>query len=393
MNCPFCAGQGTVYASEDRFAVTSDSKLIADESTVSYCPRCGCFYRERRAAQPERIEKVYSEYDLYAPSGRDEARVAFDVSADGIPKSVRELDFLSRFADVPQKGRILDYGCNHGLFLRAFLERYPEWEGTGADIEERYRQSFAGHLPASARYCCLPHEEPGSGFDVICCSHVLEHLPEPAAALRDMASRLAPGGILFIQAVNPLLNPFFHVIFEQHHHFTPAGLRHVLELCGLHLHCINTDWIGKEIAVIAARGPAAGDVCSGLDMEATALQVGRHAESVRAVMAALARIAGSGTPVGIFGASIMGTWMASRLEGLVQCFVDENTALQGGRHLGLPVVPPDKAPAGLPLLCAMPEHMARKLLRRLGEVCPGVLIAPPFSSTPLGGSEGTSHED
>ena len=173
MNCPFCAGQGTVYASEDRFAVTSDSKLIADESTVSYCPRCGCFYRERRAAQPERIEKVYSEYDLYAPSGRGEARVAFDVSADGIPKSVRELDFLSRFADVPQKGRILDYGCNHGLFLRAFLERYPEWEGTGADIEERYRQSFAGHLPASARYCCLPHEEPGSGFDVICCSHVL----------------------------------------------------------------------------------------------------------------------------------------------------------------------------------------------------------------------------
>ena len=72
MNCPFCAGQGTVYASEDRFAVTSDSKLIADESTVSYCPRCGCFYRERRAAQPERIEKVYSEYDLYAPSGRGE---------------------------------------------------------------------------------------------------------------------------------------------------------------------------------------------------------------------------------------------------------------------------------------------------------------------------------
>ena len=39
--------------------------------------------------------------------------------------------------------------------------------------------------------------DPDRSFDVVMAAHVLEHLPEPQAALSEMARVLKPGGVLF----------------------------------------------------------------------------------------------------------------------------------------------------------------------------------------------------
>jgi SAM-dependent methyltransferase len=48
---------------------------------------------------------------------------------------------------------------------------------------------------------------PGSGFDLVHARLVLEHLPDPAAALTAMAQALRPGGWLLAESADPMLQP------------------------------------------------------------------------------------------------------------------------------------------------------------------------------------------
>jgi SAM-dependent methyltransferase len=48
---------------------------------------------------------------------------------------------------------------------------------------------------------------PGAGFDLVHARLVLEHLPDPTAALAVMAAALRPGGWLLAEAADPMLQP------------------------------------------------------------------------------------------------------------------------------------------------------------------------------------------
>ncbi len=110
-------------------------------------------------------------------------------------------------------GRVLDLGCGRGGILE---ELHPR-AGWAVGIDPDWA-SLAGHrlpsLPrAAARAESLPF--PRASFDVVCCSWVLEHLPEPERALREVARVLAPGGhFIFVtpNAAHPLirLNRLLH---------------------------------------------------------------------------------------------------------------------------------------------------------------------------------------
>jgi SAM-dependent methyltransferase len=94
--------------------------------------------------------------------------------------------------------RVLEVGCAHGYTL-ARLER--EFETVGFDISEYAIERSKTIAPGSATYVAamgeeLPPEIEKGRFDLILAKYVLEHLPDPAAALRQIARLLAPGGVL-----------------------------------------------------------------------------------------------------------------------------------------------------------------------------------------------------
>lgn len=102
--------------------------------------------------------------------------------------------------------RVLDLGCGRGGVMEVLHGQAGRVIGVDAD-----RRSLAEHrLPtlarAAARAEALPF--PAGAFDLVCCSWVLEHLPDPAQALREVARVLAPGGhfvFLTPNARHPLL--------------------------------------------------------------------------------------------------------------------------------------------------------------------------------------------
>jgi 2-polyprenyl-3-methyl-5-hydroxy-6-metoxy-1,4-benzoquinol methylase len=93
-------------------------------------------------------------------------------------------------------GSLLDLGCGPGAFSAVALAR--GWRTAGLDVNP---QSVARCHSRGLEAICDVFPSPalaGRTFDVIVMNDFIEHLPDPAAALRAAAELLAPGGIVFI---------------------------------------------------------------------------------------------------------------------------------------------------------------------------------------------------
>jgi len=136
------------------------------------------------------------------------------------------------------QGRLLDVGCGNGSYLSVM--RTLGWDVTGVDVDER--------AVAVCRARGLPVfqgtlEEagfPDGSFDVITMNHVIEHVPDPLALLRECYRILSPRGCLGI--VTPNVRSLGHRLFrgnwrglEPPRHlclFSPVTLRNSVQLAG-----------------------------------------------------------------------------------------------------------------------------------------------------------------
>jgi 2-polyprenyl-3-methyl-5-hydroxy-6-metoxy-1,4-benzoquinol methylase len=98
------------------------------------------------------------------------------------------------------QGRLLDFGCGSGKFLRRM--HALGWDVTGIDFGEeavkRVRESGLRALHGT-----LPQEElkPGT-FDVVTMRQALEHVPDPRATLKHAWELLDRGGLLLVAVPN-----------------------------------------------------------------------------------------------------------------------------------------------------------------------------------------------
>lgn len=94
-----------------------------------------------------------------------------------------------------ERGRLLDVGCWTGSLLEAAGELGWDAEGIDPSAWAVSRAIERGHRAAEG---VLDDDglEPGE-YQVVACCDVLEHLVDPAAAVRRIAELLEPGGYLF----------------------------------------------------------------------------------------------------------------------------------------------------------------------------------------------------
>ena len=144
-----------------------------------------------------------------------------------------------RGAAAGRPPRVLDLGCGSGAFLARLAARGCECHGTELTPVTAQR---ARAVPGLAlRTGPLTQDAyPDAHFDVISLWHVLEHLPDPDAALRACRRWLAPGGVLLLAVPNLEswqarlfrgawfhLDPPFHLF-----HYGTRSLRGCLEANG-----------------------------------------------------------------------------------------------------------------------------------------------------------------
>lgn len=96
--------------------------------------------------------------------------------------------------------RILDAGCGDGVITGSLRESFPQARVVGVDADavrlERARRSCRGVVFARADVDRQPWS--ASAFDVVICHHVIEHVPDDAAVLKECRRVLRPGGSLIL---------------------------------------------------------------------------------------------------------------------------------------------------------------------------------------------------
>jgi len=164
---------------------------LAVQSEVVRCDDCGLIYLW---PQPVRPLDFYP-YN-YAPHVGQPKPASADVACS-IGRR-RGLLRKARLANQYQQRALLDIGCAAGEFI-AVIRALDGWMLWGMDRSERAvrhaRQYFGvdvwvGDVPG------LPL--PNRSIGVVTMWHVLEHLPQPLAALRDIARVLQPDGVLML---------------------------------------------------------------------------------------------------------------------------------------------------------------------------------------------------
>ncbi len=126
--------------------------------------------------------------------------------------------FLTGLID-PQ--RVLDVGCGPGWILEQVRAFYPNAKLYGVDVIDR---TLPGVDFQRLDLDLDPLPFPDGFFDVVICTHVLEHLHHPARAAGEFGRVLRTGGGLYIEtpAARATLVPFgLHSFWDDPTHVRP----------------------------------------------------------------------------------------------------------------------------------------------------------------------------
>jgi SAM-dependent methyltransferase len=127
--------------------------------------------------------------------------------------------------DLPAQASILEVGCGDASFtqyLAAHSSHVTAIDISTAQIERNTR----AHPKIKFLQHDVAHPFPFANemFDVIWCSEVLEHLFDPAFALREMHRALARGGRLLVTVpYHGLFKDVLIALFKWDEHFSPAN--------------------------------------------------------------------------------------------------------------------------------------------------------------------------
>jgi GT2 family glycosyltransferase/2-polyprenyl-3-methyl-5-hydroxy-6-metoxy-1,4-benzoquinol methylase len=130
----------------------------------------------------------------------------FALSANERGEAVAEL--LAKHVEIAGKQH-LDVGCAYGGFVVAFSKRGAD--SRGFDIDPAWLQlgkaNFRDARSEFTTYCLDVTQSQDIAdfkgrFDIITCNDVIEHVSDPATALRNMSQMLSPGGIAYLEIPN-----------------------------------------------------------------------------------------------------------------------------------------------------------------------------------------------
>jgi SAM-dependent methyltransferase len=152
--------------------------------------------------------------------------------ADFVDIYVSWLTASLREAAPQARGRFLDVGCGDRRFEPLFT-RYVE-SYTGVEHEAVYASTHAAQRSTKPDVLYdgkrLPFET--ASFDSMLCADVLEHTPDPAGLIGEMARVLKPGGKIILTA------PFAFRLHEEpydYFRYTLHGLNTLFESAGLRI--------------------------------------------------------------------------------------------------------------------------------------------------------------
>jgi SAM-dependent methyltransferase len=235
-SCPICgssddrhlfAEQRLDLAQLDEHAFASRKRPEHMRLRLVECPGCDLAY----ASPVPSPEALAGAYDAAAFDTAEEARYAARTYAE---------ELRGALAGLPERRGALDIGTGEGAFLAELLALgFSEVGGV-----EPSRAPIEAADPAVAPL--IEHGvfragiRPPASLSLVTCLQTIEHVPDPAALVRDVVALLRPGGVFAIVChdrrapVNRLLGMRSPIIDIEHMQlFSPRSVEQLLRRAGL----------------------------------------------------------------------------------------------------------------------------------------------------------------
>lgn len=345
--------------------VSSDVQPVTGTADYAICSNCLTVQKAITPAWQAMVDRIYANYDINHQSQGVEPTI-FDSAKGSGPRS---LILLRNFLDIvalPERGRLLDFGCSNGNLLKSFHELRPGWKLSGAELVDQWRDTVLA-LPGVEAFYSGPKPTYDGKFDVISLSHVIEHIPDPVSFLKGLAGHLTPQGRILIATPNLRQNPIDLVIADHCTHFDEDSFAYVAHCVGLSIQLISTAMLPKELVVVLSvdNVASAPEVASDTSRRAAARERCLFFfELLDAVRRTAEAAAAARQPLGVMGSSIAALWTMLELEGRVDFFVDEDKNRVGHRLMNQSILSPEQVPAGAVVFIPMSVPVAEKIMAR-----------------------------
>ncbi len=203
------------------------------------CPRCGLAFVSPRltsvALQRLYDEPGYFEGGVYGDRASSPAMILQRLWTAGRLALIRER--------VPAGGSLLEIGSGYGYFLAA--ARDAGYRASGVELSAVGAAHARDALGLDVVTGQLA-DAPAGAHAAVCFWDTLEHVPDPVAFLREVAARLAPGGVVALSVPDyaslpaRLLGARWWTLKPEQHiwHFTPETLRRVAGAAGLRIESV-----------------------------------------------------------------------------------------------------------------------------------------------------------
>lgn len=230
---------------------SSEERLITIQNgyRIVRCKGCGFVYVNPRPT----VEILKQLYLSYLPE-----KIEDPLLWDAYMKEVfaKAANMLAR--RFPKAGSVLDIGCGYGFFLLQMKKR--GWQTHGMDVSET-AVSYASGQGLDVTLGTLEDvKHKDNSFDVVTLFYVLEHLPDPLKALKEIRRILKPNGLLLLRLPhttpivrvlsllgikNKLYDPPFHL-----NDFSPETIRALLRKAGFDKICISIGGVTRPPGVV-----------------------------------------------------------------------------------------------------------------------------------------------
>lgn len=366
--------------------ITSDCRAFGANGYLAVCMECGAVQKRVDAQWLQEIDDIYRNYSTYYQSGGDE-QIVFD-RRSGEPRRRSDvlISCLTTHGNWQESMDVLDVGCGNGATLRAMSQVFPQWRLHGFELSDGTLDRLKT-IPGFQRLYSGSFARIQRSFDLVSMIHAIEHFENPTQTLRELQP-IVGAGRLFIEVCNINENPFDILVADHLVHFSPHTLTVLLQRAGFTVTTVATDWVAKEISLLAQPAAEENEICASAPTDQLPEMVYSRisnyvvwltslVEKARDTLDANKKSGDRSRAFGLFGTSIAATWLADQLGDQLSFFVDEDSSRIGRQHMGRPILSPADVPAASTVFIALAPVVAQSIAQRLTTAHVNWVLPPP----------------
>lgn len=373
--CCICGTQigKAIYSSEQGRSLTSLCQIHSSPTQVYACRQCGHSQSDAIAD----IDAYYdSNYDILVES-IEEDQIYQVVNGQVIYRTEHQVNTFRNKVLIAPGMNLLDYGCAKSSTIRRLVADGATFKAYLFDVSSRYVPFWSDFVDSSRWAVNTMNPSWISYFDIVTSFFSLEHIPNPAKTLKEIAQTIKPGGFFYAIVPNVFSNKADFIVVDHCNHFTATSLATLIANAGMDLQEIDSE-THRGAYIVIARKP----------VESTSLEVFFHQSEVESVYNNLIRIADfwkgaservriyesslqSFDEVGVYGAGFYAAFISASLRqpGRIVCYLDQNPYLYGKLFLDRPILPPSALPKNLTkLLIGLNPAYARDIISDVTEI-------------------------